>query len=55
MKVMEAQSATLTNYEVYNHLMEQEIKHKGQKKRKLPGNLATVTKEVYPSSIPKIP
>ena len=55
MKVIEAQSATLTNYEVYNHLMEQETKHKGQRKRKLPGNLATVTKEVYTSNVPIIP
>jgi hypothetical protein len=47
MKVMEAQSATLTNYEVYTHLVALEKKHKGSKKqRKPPGNLATITKEV---------
>jgi hypothetical protein len=28
MKILEAQSATLTNFEVYNHLMEQGIRYK---------------------------
>lgn len=27
MKILEAQSATLTNYEVYNHLVEQETRY----------------------------
>jgi hypothetical protein len=47
MKIREAQSATLTNYEVYTHLTEQRARYakKGMKGRR-PGNLETVVKEV---------
>jgi len=51
MKILEAQSATLTNYEVYTHLTEQRSRYakKGIKGRR-PGNLETVVKEVqYPA------
>jgi len=50
MKILEAQSATLTNYEVYQHLVEQKERHlklKGNKQKgRRPGNLETVVKEV---------
>jgi hypothetical protein len=62
MKILEAQSATLTNYEVYTHLMAQEARYgrmkntdKSEKRGKhrkrdpndrRPGNLATISKEV---------
>ncbi|KAL2069956.1 hypothetical protein VTL71DRAFT_14636 [Oculimacula yallundae] len=47
MKILEAQSATLTNYEVYTHLTEQRARYakKGIKGRR-PGNLETVVKEL---------
>ncbi len=47
MKILESQSATLTNYEVYTHLMDQRARYakKGMKGRR-PGNLETVVKEV---------
>jgi hypothetical protein len=47
MKILEAQSATLTNYEVYTHLTVQRARYakKGMKGRR-PGNLETVVKEV---------
>lgn len=47
MKIIDAQSATLTNYEVYAHLVEQRARYakKGVKGRR-PGNLETVVKEV---------
>lgn len=45
MKILEAQSATLTNYEVYQHLTEQRTKYANVKGRR-PGNLETVVKEV---------
>jgi hypothetical protein len=53
MKVLEAQSATLTNYEVYTHLTEQRARYskKGVKGRR-PGNLETVVKEVDFSVVP---
>jgi hypothetical protein len=44
MKILEAQSATLTNYEVYQHLTEQRTKYANVKGRR-PGNLETVVKE----------
>jgi hypothetical protein len=50
MKILEAQSAQLTNYEVYKHLNEQKERHKRLKgnkdKGRRPGNLETVVKEV---------
>ncbi|RFU29097.1 hypothetical protein B7463_g7241, partial [Scytalidium lignicola] len=47
MKILESQSAVLTNYEVYTHLFNQKAKHdrKGQKRRR-PGNLETIVKEL---------
>lgn len=51
MKILEAQSAQLTNYEVYKHLDDQKERHKKLKwnkdKGRRPGNLETVVKEVY--------
>ncbi|KAI9746026.1 MAG: hypothetical protein M1818_000707 [Claussenomyces sp. TS43310] len=47
MKIVEVQSATLTNYEVYTHLTEQRARHELRgKKRRGPGNFETVVKEV---------
>jgi hypothetical protein len=50
MKILEAQSAQLTNYEVYKHLTEQRERHtkllKDKDKGRRPGNLETVVKEV---------
>ncbi|RKF64940.1 hypothetical protein OnM2_014027 [Erysiphe neolycopersici] len=47
MKILETQSAVLTNYEVYTHLIEQKNKHKLRGfKSKRPGNLETVVKEL---------
>jgi hypothetical protein len=48
MKIIEAQSAVLTNYEVYTHLIEQRDKYasKGLSERR-PGNLETIVREVY--------
>ncbi|KAK3315026.1 RNA polymerase II [Apodospora peruviana] len=45
MKILEKQNALLSNYEVYQHLVDQQKRNKTQKK-KVPGNLATVTDEV---------
>lgn len=51
MKILEAQSATLTNFEVYTHLKDIQKKHRTGGRR--PGNLETVMKEVetYVSTI----
>jgi hypothetical protein len=46
MKILESQNAVLTNYEVYQHLVEQRRKFSQRGKRKTPGNLATLVKEV---------
>ncbi|EQL01391.1 RNA polymerase II, Rpb4 [Ophiocordyceps sinensis CO18] len=45
MKIIESQSAVLTNYEVYQHLTEQRQRYK-QGKRRGPPNLETVVREV---------
>ncbi|PHH84947.1 hypothetical protein CDD83_1141 [Cordyceps sp. RAO-2017] len=45
MKVIESQSAVLSNYEVYQHLVEQRQSYK-LKKRRGPPNLETVVKEL---------
>lgn len=45
MKVLEAQNAILTNYEVYSHLAEQKERYT-QAKRKGPPNYETVVREV---------
>ncbi|QSZ37496.1 hypothetical protein DSL72_008594 [Monilinia vaccinii-corymbosi] len=44
MKILEAQSATLTNYEVYTHLQDIQYKHRTGGRR--PGNLDNVMKEL---------
>jgi len=46
MKILEAQSATLTNYEVYSHLVEQRARYAARGRRRGPGNLETVVKEI---------
>ncbi|KAI0998746.1 hypothetical protein K3495_g9451 [Podosphaera aphanis] len=47
MKILESQSAILTNFEVYSHLKEQKTQHakRGTRGRR-PGNLETVVKEI---------
>lgn len=45
MKVLEAQSAVLSNYEVFQHVSEQRKKYK-KTKRRGPPNLETVVREV---------
>lgn len=45
MKILEAQNAILTNYEVYSHLHEQRERY-AQPKRKGPPNYETVVREV---------
>lgn len=45
MKIIEAQSAVLTNYEVYQHVSEQRERYKNAKRRG-PPNLETVVREV---------
>lgn len=47
MKILESQSATLDNYEVYQHLQDQRRRYAQQGlKGRRPGNLETVVKEV---------
>jgi hypothetical protein len=50
MKILEAQSAQLTNYEVFTHLTELKAKSNARKGNRAlgraPGNLETVVKEV---------
>lgn len=45
MKVVEAQAAVLSNYEVLQHLTQQKDRYK-QRKRRGPPNLETVVREV---------
>ncbi|KAG5979150.1 hypothetical protein E4U55_005500 [Claviceps digitariae] len=45
MKILEAQSAVLSNYEVYQHLTDQRDSYK-QNKRRGPPNLETVVREL---------
>ena len=45
MKILETQNALLTNYEVYQHILDTQRRAKNQKRR-LPGNLATLLTEV---------
>jgi hypothetical protein len=65
MKILEAQSAVLTNYEVYSHLVQQEERYGRKKKNwkgrkhsdRRPGNLATLSIEVqiiYVGLIPRL-
>lgn len=46
MKVIESQSAVLTNYEVYQHVVDQRERYKKNNKRRGPPNLETVVREV---------
>ena len=48
MKILEAQSAVLTNYEVYTHLINEREKYKKEYKGRRPGNLETIVREVSP-------
>ncbi|KAK0652180.1 RNA polymerase Rpb4-domain-containing protein [Cercophora newfieldiana] len=45
MKILESQNGLLSNYEVYQHLVDQQKRNKSQKRR-VPGNLATLRTEV---------
>ncbi|CAM1509166.1 Fc.00g029050.m01.CDS01 [Cosmosporella sp. VM-42] len=46
MKVVESQSAVLTNYEVFQHLVDQRDRYKKNNKRRGPPNLETVVREL---------
>lgn len=46
MRILEAQSAVLSNYEVFQHLIDQRSRYK-QQKRRGPPNLETVVTEVW--------
>ncbi|KAL1865186.1 hypothetical protein Daus18300_007313 [Diaporthe australafricana] len=47
MKILESQSATLTNFEVYQHLLNEQQKAKQpDRKRQVPRSLQTVIREV---------
>ena len=51
MKILESQSATLTNFEVYQHLLNEQQKAKlPDRKRQVPRSLQTVIKEVRPNA-----
>lgn len=51
MKILESQSAILTNFEVYQHLLNEQQKAKlPDRKRQVPRNLQTVIKEVRPAN-----
>jgi hypothetical protein len=54
MKILEAQSAQLTNYEVFTHLTALKAKSNARKGNRAlgraPGNLETVVKEVRPDA-----
>lgn len=51
MKILESQSATLTNFEVYQHLLNEQQKAKlPDRKRQVPRSLQTVIKEVRPDA-----
>lgn len=54
MKILEAQNAILTNYEVYSHLADQRERYV-QSKRKGPPNYETVVREVRLSLLPAHP
>jgi len=47
MKILESQNALLSNYEVYQHLVDQKKRNKAQK-RKPPVNYITITNDVCP-------
>lgn len=50
MKIIESESAQLTNYEVFVHLTDQKERYNklGREKGRRPGNLETVVREVSP-------
>ncbi|KAM0429017.1 hypothetical protein ACHAPT_006821 [Fusarium lateritium] len=50
MKILESQAAVLSNFEVYQHLTEQQDRYK-KAKRRGPGNLETVVREASHSSV----
>ena len=54
MKILEAQNAILTNYEVYSHLADQRERYV-QSKRKGPPNYETVVREVRLTLHPEHP
>ncbi|KAK5660931.1 hypothetical protein OQA88_12305 [Cercophora sp. LCS_1] len=45
MKIIEAQNALLSNYELYQHLVDQKKRNK-EARRRVPGNLATMSNEM---------
>ena len=45
MKILESQQAVLTNYEVYQHILEQRARY-AKTKRRGPGNYKTLVDEV---------
>ena len=55
MKILEAQNALLSNYEVYQHIVDLQRRNKAHKRR-APGNLATLMTEVrHPMQTPLPP
>lgn len=55
MKILESQSAILTNFEVYQHLLNEQQKAKlPERKRQVPRNLQTVIKEVRPATTARL-
>lgn len=53
MKVIEAQSAVLSNFEVHQHVLAQKNRYKKNRHRG-PPNYETVVKEVYYTDMPNI-
>lgn len=54
MKILESQSAILTNFEVYQHLLNEQQKARlPERKRQVPRNLQNVIKEVRPATTAK--
>lgn len=50
MKILESQSAVLSNFEVYQHLLNEQFKFRDhERKKKVPRSVQTITKEVSPS------
>lgn len=49
MKILESQNAILTNFEVYQHLVDQDKRYKqsgDSVRRRMPANMKTLVKEV---------
>lgn len=52
MKILESQNAVLTNFEVYQHLLNEQYKFKDhERKKKVPRNVQTIIKEVSSSRL----